>query len=354
MLAIQYTLPEIIELVNPSKIQGKLNVDKLTGIASLSNARTGDISFLGNQKYKVEVFSSEASLILVPESYVGSPRLGQVLLMVANPSKALDNICQDVEKQIKVPVHAGIHPTAVIDPTASVSSKAYIGPLCVIGEHTVIEDDVQLHAHVFIGNGVHVKSGTIIKANSSILDQTEIGHNCFIDAGVVIGSEGLRSPQLGRVILEDEVDVGANTTIDRARIEETRIGEGTKIDNLVQIGHNVTIGKHCFLVAFVGIAGSTKIGDYAVVGGQVGIAGHLNVGNHVMIGAQSGINHDLDDNSFVRGTPSLPYMLAHRIDALKRRLPELFKRMDNVEKTFAYLTNDSAKACFLPKDARQD
>lgn len=361
MKDVHYTFEQIVGLVNPSKIQGSTTVSTFKTIASLDKAVEGDISFLGNSKYKAEVFSSKASLILVPNSYVGSPHAGQVFLMVENPSKALDAICRDIEAKTKPIFVPGIHPSAVIDPTAKVSPKAYVGPLCVVGANTIIEDGVALVAHVSIGNDVLIKSETTIRPNCSILDRTEIGNRCFIDAGVVIGSEGYgyetengshyRSPQLGRVVLEDEVDLGANTTIDRARFAETRIGEGTKIDNLVQIGHNVIIGKHCFIVAFVGIAGSTHIGDYAVIGGQAGIAGHLHIGNHVMIGAQTGVSNDLADKSFVRDTPALPYMLAHRVEALKRRLPELFKRVDNIEKTFSYLTQDATKSCFLKKDA---
>ncbi len=361
MKNLHYTFKQIVDLVNPSKIQGTTTVSVFHSIASLDKAMEGDISFLGNSKYKAEVFSSKASLILVPNSYVGSPRAGQVFMMVDNPSKALDAICRDIEAKTKPPFVAGIHPSAVIDPTAKVSPKACVGPLCTIGANSIIEDNVTLVAHVFVGNDVLIKSNATIRPNCSILDKTEIGARCFIDSGVVLGSEGYgyetengchyRSPQLGRVVLEDDVDLGANTTIDRARIAETRIGEGTKIDNLVQIGHNVIIGKHCFIVAFVGIAGSTHIGDYAVIGGQVGLAGHLKIGNHVMIGAQAGVSNDLADKSFVRDTPALPYMLAHRIEALKRRLPELFKRVDNLEKTFSYLTQDTTKSCFLKKDA---
>ena len=364
MLVIDYTLEQIVELVSPSKIQGTSRQKRFKGIASLDKATEGDISFLGNSKYKAEVFSSQASLILVSNDYVGSPRAEQIFLMVENPSKALDAICRDIESKTKPRVQPGIHPSAVVDPSAKVSPEASVGPLCVIGKNSVIEAGVVLVAHVFVGDDVHIKTGTVIRPNCSILDGTEIGCRCFLDAGVVLGSEGYgyetenghhkRSPQLGRVVLEDDVDLGANTTVDRARFDETRIGEGTKIDNLVQIGHNVTIGKHCFLVAFVGVAGSTKIGDYAVIGGQVGLAGHLHIGDHVMIGAQAGVNHDLEDKSFVRGSPSLPYMLAHRIDALKRRLPELFKRVDNIEKTFAYLTQDATKACFLPKPGDEE
>lgn len=362
MLNIRYTLDHILKLVNPSRIQGKTKVAELTGIASLGKAQAGDISFLGNQKYKSEVFKSKATLILIPEGYVGSPHADQVFLTVENPSKALDCICRDIEKTLRPSYVPGIHPSAYIDASATVSPKAYVGPLCVIEKGAVIKEGVVLCSHVFVGQAALIKQGSILQPHVSILSHSEIGRHCYIDAGVVIGSEGYgyetensihrRSPQIGRVVLEDDVDVGANTTIDRARFYETRVGQGTKIDNLVQIGHNVSIGKNCFIVALVGIAGSTEIEDSVVIGGQAGLAGHLKIGTGSMIGAQTGLNHDLEPNSVVRGTPAFPYMLAHRIDVLKKRLPELFKRVDNLEKTFAYLTTDVSKQCFLKSDAK--
>ncbi len=360
MLAIRYTLDQIVSLVKPSKVQGSTQVETFSGVASLDKAVEGDISFLGNLKYKAEVFGSKASLILVPSTYVGSPKEGQVFLMTDSPSIALDVILRDIEAKLKPKFKPGIHPSAIIDSSAKVSAKAYVGPLCIIGANSVIEDNVTLGAHVFVGNDVCIKSETTVRPNCSILDRTEVGHRCFLDSGVVLGSEGFgyetqdnrhfRSPQLGRVVLEDDVDLGANTTVDRARFDETRIGMGTKIDNLVQIGHNVVIGKGCFLCAFVGVSGSTHIGDFTVIGGQAGLAGHLRIGNQVMIGGQTGVTNNLADKSFVRGSPAMPYILAHRVETLKRRLPELFKRVDNLEKTFSYLTNDATKSCFLKKE----
>ena len=361
-LPIRYTLEEIIHLVQPDKIQGRSSRSVFTGIASLDRALAGDLSFLGNLKYKSQVFDSKASLILLPNTYIGTPRKGQVFLWMENPSRGLDAICRDVEQKIKPKVAPGVHPSAIIDPTAKISKKAFVGPLCVIGAHSVIEDGVALTAHVYVGQQVTIRSNTVVRPHVSLLDGTQVGRRCYIDAGVVIGSEGYgyetekgvhrRSPQRGHVVLEDEVDVGANTTIDRARFDETRIGEGTKIDNLVQIAHNVVIGKRCFLVALVGIAGSTHIGDDTIIAGQVGIAGHLRIGNHVTIGAQSGVAKDVEDHDFVRGSPAISFMLAHRIEILKNRLPELFKRVDNLEKIFAYLTDDAAKSCFLPKKSK--
>ncbi len=362
MVAIQYKLEQLISLIQPTRVQGKTNVEHLTGIACLRRAKAGDISFLGNQKYKGEVFKCRATVILVGKDYVGTPQENQVYLHTENASKSLDIICRDIENKTRPIFTPGIHSSAIIDPSAKVSPKACIGPLCVIEKNAVIEDGVILHASVFIGEGVYIGHNTLIRPNVSILRDTHIGRNGYIDSGVVIGSEGYgyetengvhkKSPQIGRVVVEDNVDIGANTTIDRARFYETRIGEGTKIDNLVQIGHNVIIGKNCFIVAFVGIAGSTVVEDNCIIGGQVGIAGHLRVGKGSMLGAQTGLNHDLEPGSYVRGTPAYPYMLAHRIDVLKQRLPELFKRIDNLEKVFAYLTTDASKGVFLQKNAQ--
>lgn len=360
-----YTLDEIINLVKPLNVKGHLTHATLMGVASLDKALPTDLSFLGNSKYRLQVGQSKAGVILVPPSYLGEPHKEQVFLTVNDPSEALNIICRDLMLKNTPKINPGIHPTAVVDPTAKVDPTAAIGPLCVVGAHSVIGAHVVLSAHVFVGDYVQIQSGAIIRPNCSLLDGTQIGKRCFIDAGVVLGSEGYgyttvngahqRCPQIGCVVLEDDVDIGANTTIDRARFEETRIGEGTKIDNLVQIGHNVVIGKHCFIVAFAGIAGSTHVGDYTTIAGQAGLAGHINIGSHVVVGAQSGVNHDLPDHSFVRGTPVFPFMLAHRIDNLKRRLPDLFKRVDNLEKVFAYLTDNAAKSCFLKQvDAKHE
>lgn len=357
---IRYSLEKILEITDPIRVQGTTNVSEITGIASLKAAKSGDISFLGNQKYKSEVFVSNATVVIIPENYVGSPKANQIFIRVEEPSKALDVICREIEAKMRPKPAPSIHPSAVIDGSAKVSNKAYIGPMCVIGKNVIIEDGVSISAQSFIDDDAHIFTDTIIRSNVSILGQSVIGKRCYIDSGVVIGSEGYgyetfegvhkKSPQIGRVVLEDDVEIGANTTIDRARFSETRIGQGTKIDNLVQIGHNVIIGKNCFIVAFVGVAGSTEIGDNVVIGGQAGLTGHLKIGDGSMIGAQTGLNHDLEPNSVVRGTPASPYMLAHRIDVLKKRLPELFKRVDNLEKTFAYLTTDTSKQIFLKND----
>lgn len=363
-MEIRYSLEQILEITNPIRIQGTTNIGEITGIASLKAAKAGDISFLGNQKYKAEVFVSNATVVLIPEDYVGSPKANQVFVRVSDPSKALDEICRDIEAKIKPKLVPGIHSSSVVDESAKISKNAYVGPMCVIGKNVVIEDGVSIFAHTFVDDDVVICQDAVIKSNVSILNGSVIGKRCYIDAGVVIGSEGYgyqtfdgvhkKSPQVGRVIIEDDVEVGANTTIDRARFSETRIGQGTKIDNLVQIGHNVIIGKNCFIVAFVGIAGSTEIGDSVVIGGQAGLTGHLKVGDGSMIGAQTGLNHNLEPNSVVRGTPAFPYMLAHRIDVLKKRLPELFKRVDNLEKTFAYLTTDASKQIFLQNEESVD
>ncbi len=341
-MRVRYSLEKVLQLVNPCRVEGKTSDAFMTGIASLEKAQEGDLSFLGNAKYKHEVFHSKASFILLPEDYVGTPHPHQVYIYVANPSIALDCICKEIAKRSEHPIVPGIHPSAVIDPTAEVSPKAFVGPLCVIEAHAKIHDGVVLKAHVYIGDHVSIGENTRIMPNVSILHNAQIGKHVYMDSGVIIGSEGFgyetvnkvheKLAQIGRVVIEDNVDIGANTTIDRARFAETRIGEGTKIDNLVQIAHNVIIGKHCIIVALVGISGSTILEDFVIVGGQAGLAGHLRIGKHSIVGGQSGVNHDIPEDSFIRGSPALPYMQAHRIEILKQRLPEVFKRLDAIEK----------------------
>lgn len=338
---ISFNLKDIQEIIPEATIKGSLDV-KLKGIASLSDADVGDVSFLSNAKYTLQVPTCKASLILLPRGYEGEPRAGQLFIFVDKPSWALAKISRHIEQQLWQKPKAGIHPTAYIEPTAKVDHSASVGAFTYIGTNASIGPDVVIGSHVHIGNEVIVGDCSWLMPHVVIQDYCSIGKRVRLHSMVVIGSDGFgfstlkdgthhREPQIGKVIIEDDADIGAGTTIDRARFSVTRIGEGTKIDNLVQIGHNVSVGKHCLIVAQVGISGSTVIEDNVVIGGQVGIAGHLRIGARSMIGAMSGIARDLEPGSYVRGSPSLPYMLAQRIDVLKKRLPELFKRVDALE-----------------------
>ncbi|OIO60087.1 MAG: UDP-3-O-(3-hydroxymyristoyl)glucosamine N-acyltransferase [Verrucomicrobia bacterium CG_4_10_14_3_um_filter_43_23] len=350
-MRLNYSLNDIITIIGDCTPEGSTG-ETIRAIASLKTAKPGDLSFLGNAKYKADVPSSNASIILVNKNYAGTPKENQVLLHVEDPSYALLKISHEIEKEFYPYPEPGTHPTAFVDPSANVSDSAYIGPFCVIQPNAQIGKHAILEAHVFIGSKVSIGDDTHIAANVSIHDYCEVGKDCYINANAVIGSQGYgystvegkhyKEPQVGRVVLEDHVDIGAGTTIDRARFSETRIGEGTKIDNLVQIAHNVIIGKHCLIVAQVGISGSTIIDDHVVIGGQAGIAGHLKIGKACMIGAQSGINHNLEPKSYVRGSPAYPYQQAQKVEIYKKRLPEFYKRLTNLEEQFASFNQDTS------------
>jgi UDP-3-O-[3-hydroxymyristoyl] glucosamine N-acyltransferase len=340
-MKVSFTQDEIAAITRPARTAGATR-DEITGIASLGSAKPGDITFLGNMKYKGAVAASRASVVLLPADYRGEPGPNQVHMFVDNPSAALARLCSRVEQALWPKPKPGIHPSAVVDPGAKVAGSATIGPLCVVEAGASLGERVHLQSGVFVGRGSSVGEDSWLMAGVVVAPECTLGKRVRLHAGVVIGSDGFgyelikgrheKVPQVGTVELGDDVEIGANSTVDRSRFEKTAIGEGTKIDNLVQIGHNVVIGKHCLLCALVGVAGSVTLGDYVVVGGQSGLAGHLTVGSGAMIAAQSGVKDDIPAKTSVWGSPSMPLLLEQKITILRNRLPELFKRVDALEK----------------------
>jgi UDP-3-O-[3-hydroxymyristoyl] glucosamine N-acyltransferase len=336
-MQVSFSAAEIAAIVQPKATRGATDV-AVRGIAALSAAARGDLSFLGNAKYKPEVPATNASVVLLPADYVGEPKSGQLFLLVENPSAALARICSRLEQMLWPKPVAGIHPSAAIAPGAKVPASATVGPLCVIEAGAVIGKGVHLQAQVFIGRNAVIGDDSWLMPGVIVAAECLLGKRVRCQPGVVIGSDGFgyefvnghheKVPQVGAVVVGDDVEIGANTTIDRARFSRTTIGEGTKIDNLVQIAHNVAIGRHCMICAQVGISGSATVEDYVVLGGQAGVAGHLTIGKGAKVGAQSGINGDVDPGAFLNGTPAISYHLERRIVVLQRRLPDLFKRVD--------------------------
>jgi UDP-3-O-[3-hydroxymyristoyl] glucosamine N-acyltransferase len=262
-------------------------------------------------------------------------------MFVENPSVALARLCSRVEQALWPKPLPGIHPSAVVEKGARVAASATVGPLCVVEDGAVIGERVHLQGQVTIGRGAAVGDDSWLMAGAVLSAECVLGKRVHLQPGVVIGGDGfgyelvkgrhMKVPQVGIAVLGDDVEVGANSTIDRSRFGTTSVGEGTKIDNLVQVGHNVVIGKHCLICALVGIAGSVTIGDYVVIGGQSGLAGHLKVGSGAMIAAQSGVKDDIPAKTTVWGSPSLPLKLEQKIVILRGRLPELFKRVELLE-----------------------
>ncbi len=349
-MAVSFTLAELARHVGAEVVDGDRD-RPITGVASLSEAGPDDLSFLGNPKYASEVAASRAGVILVPRAFTGVPSDGQVFLRVDSPSYALALLCSVIESSLWPRPAPGVHPSAVVSPLAHVAAGAHVGPHCLIDAGARVGDGAVLEASVHVGRDASVGAGSWIKSGVRIGEYCQVGARCRLQPGVVIGSEGFgyevvgdevrRIPQIGTVVLEDDVEVGANSTLDRARFSRTVVGRGTKIDNLVQIAHNVRIGAQCMIAAQVGIAGSTVIGDRCVFGGQSGIAGHLTLGDRVRVGAQAGVLEDLPSDSFVNGTPALPLGLERRIVVLSRRLPDLFKKVDSLAAALDSLRKDA-------------
>ncbi len=336
-MQVSFTAAEIAAIVSPKSARGTTGAT-IRGLAALTDAASGDLSFLGNAKYKAEVTASRASIVLLPIDFAGEPQPDQQFLLVDNPSVALAKICSRIEQSLWPKPAPGIHRSAVVEPGAKVAASASVGPQCVVETGAVVGERAYLQAQVFVGHNAVIGDESWLMPGVVVGAECTVGKRVRLQSGVVIGSDGFgyefvngrheKVPQVGYVAVGDDVEIGANTTIDRARFSRTAIGEGTKIDNLVQIAHNVVIGRHCIICAQAGISGSANIEDYVVLGGQVGVAGHLTIHQGTKVGAQSGINGDTEPGSFLNGTPAVPYSLERRLVVLYRRLPELFKRVD--------------------------
>jgi UDP-3-O-[3-hydroxymyristoyl] glucosamine N-acyltransferase len=338
-MSISFRADELVGLLSPVSTRGSTTAT-IGNIAALKDAHPGDLSFLANPKYKPEVAATRASVVLLPANFEGEPATNQLWLLVENPNAALATLCAHLEAALWPRPAPGIHPTAVVDPAATIDPTATVGPLCVIEAGASIGAHTVLHAQVFIGSHSRVGAACWFMAGVHLATETVVGDRVKLHAGVVLGSDGfgyesstgrhLKIPQIGQVVLADDIEIGANTTIDRARFSRTYVGSGTKIDNLVMIGHNVTIGRHCIICAQVGIAGSTTLEDYVILGGQAGVAGHLTIGKGAKADGQTGINSSVEPGTFWKGSPCLPYQLEQRINVLRQRLPDLFRKVDTL------------------------
>lgn len=338
-------------IVEPRAVRGA-TTRRIGAIAALGAAQPGDLSFLGNPKYKPEVAATRASIVLVPADYEGEPGPDQLFLLLDNPSASLARICARIEQRLWPRPEPGIHPSAVVAPTACVPASATVGPLCVVEDGAVLGERTHLQAQVFVGRGASLGDDCWLMPGVIVATQCVLHARVRLQPGVVVGADGFgyefaggrheKIPQVGIVEIGADVEIGANTTLDRARFSTTLVGEGTKIDNLVQIAHNVIVGKHCILCSQVGIAGSSTIEDYAVLGGQVGVGGHVTIRKGAKVGGQAGITAEIPAGAYVNGTPAMPYMLERRIAVLKPKLPELFRRVDALEAALDELKKASA------------
>ena len=316
-------------------LQARLEGDParvVVGVASLESAGPDHISFLTDTRYQAAALASKAGAFLAPGDATGLPA---PTLRCAAPQQALIDLIRLFHPPVPAP--PGVDRTAVVAADARLDPTASVGPLCVIESRALVGPGVRLHALVHVGAGVEIGELSEIYPHVSLRDGVRVGRRVVIHAGAVLGADGFgfafdgsahrKIPQVGGVLIEDDVEIGANTTIDRATFGDTIIRRGTKIDNLVQVGHNVEVGEHSLLVAQVGISGSSRLGKGVVLAGQVGVADHVTIGDGVIAGAQAGIPSSVEAGEKVLGTPARPLIQAKRIMVAEARLPELLRQV---------------------------
>ncbi len=337
---MKFPISTIAQLIGAT-IEGNANAEIFT-LSKIEEGKPGGICFLANPKYTHHIYSTQASAVIVANDFVATEPILATLLRVENPYNAFTFLLQKAQEMMQV--KTGIEQPCFISPTAKIGENVYIGAFAYIGHYAEIGNGTKIYPHTYIGDNAKIGENTTLHANVSVYMGCEIGHNCLIHAGVVVGSDGFghapqndgtyaKIPQIGNVVIENHVEIGANTTIDRGTMGSTRICDGVKLDNLIQVAHNVVIGKNTVIAAQTGISGSTKIGESCMIGGQVGFVGHINITNGVKIGAQSGVSKDIRiEKSAWRGSPVQEYRQQLKSEAIFRQLEELSKKVHELEK----------------------
>jgi len=341
---MKLTLGEISRLVG-----GELSGDPgvvIVGISGIKEAKEGEITFLANTKYSPLLVTTQASAVITSKEITSSSK---PIIRTDNPSLAFTKVAE-VLLAYKVRHPAGIHQAAVISAQAILGKNVGVGACAVIEAGAQVGDNTVIYPGVYLGHDSRVGRDCLIYSNVSIRERVRIGDRVIIHSGAVLGSDGFgfadvggvreKIPQLGTVVVEDDVEIGANVTIDRARFEKTLIGSGTKIDNLVQIAHNVITGKSCIIVAQAGISGSTILGERVIIAGQAGIAGHCKIGDKAIVSAQAGVTKDVPAGVQVSGYPAKPHAIAKRINAFVQGLPQLHKQIKALEQKICRLQAD--------------
>jgi UDP-3-O-[3-hydroxymyristoyl] glucosamine N-acyltransferase len=336
---MKFTANQIAEILE-GDIEGNENAE-VYKLSKIEEGENGSLTFLSNPKYTPYIYSTKASITIVNKDFVPEKKIDTTLIKVEDAYKAFSKLLE-FYNQVKLN-KSGIETPSYISESATLGENIYLGAFAYLSNHVTVGNNVKIYPNVYIGENVKIDDNTIIYAGSKICSDSIIGANCIIHAGAVIGADGFgfapnkeglydKIPQIGNVVIEDNVDIGAATTIDRATLGSTIIRKGVKLDNQIQVAHNVEIGKNTVIAAQTGIAGSTKIGENCMIGGQVGIVGHIIIGNNVKIQAQSGISRNIKDNEVIQGTPAIGYSDYNKSYVYFKKLPELAIKLNSMEK----------------------
>ena len=342
---MEFTAQQIAQFVQ-GKVEGNPNASVNT-FAKIEEGRPGAISFLSNPKYTHFIYETESSIVLIDETVQLEKPVKATLIRVKNAYECVARLLQMYAAA--QPKKTGIDSLAFIHPTAKVGENVYVGAFAYIGEGAVVGDGCQIYPHAVIGEKATLGEDCLIYPNVSIYHHCVLGNRVTIHSGSVIGADGFgfaptahgydKIPQIGIVTIEDDVEIGANTCVDRSTMGSTYVRKGVKLDNLVQIAHNTDIGENTVMSAQVGVAGSTKVGQWCMFGGQAGVSGHITIGNKVNLGAQSGVLGSLKDDQTLLGSPAMSVRPFLRSQALFQRLPEIYKQINEMQREIEQLKN---------------
>ena len=345
---MEFTAKQIAAYIG-GEIIGDENATVCT-FAKIEEGVKGALSFLANPKYASYIYDTQSSIVLVNNDFVPERPIQATLIKTANAYESLAKLMALYES-VK-PKKTGISPMASVATSATIGENVYIGPFVSIGEKVVIGDNTIIEANTSVGDSVTIGSDCILYSNVTIYHDCKVGNRCILHAGSVVGADGFgfapgtggyeKIPQIGIAILEDDVEIGANTCIDRATMGATIIKRGVKLDNMVQIAHNVVIDEHTVMAAQCGVAGSTKIGSWCMIGGQAGISGHIKLGNQVKVGGHSGVTNKVQDGKAVMGYPAFEHSQFARATVIFKKLPEMYREMDALKKEIESLKQQLA------------
>lgn len=346
---MQFSAAQIAKMINGT-VEGN-SAATVSSFAKIEEAKEGQLSFLANPKYEDHLYTSKASIVILNSSLHLKQPISATLIRVENAYTAFATLLQ-IYQQIQAGKLIGIQDNSYVAASAKLGENIYVAAFAYISDDVVVGNDVKIYPHVFLGNNVKIGNNVTIHSGVKIYHDCVIGNNVTIHSGVVLGSDGFgfapqpdgtykKVPQIGNVVVEDFVEIGANATIDRATLGSTLVKTGAKLDNLIQVAHNVEIGRNTVIAAQAGVSGSTKIGDNVMIGGQAGIVGHISIADGAKINAQSGVSKTIKiPNTTVTGSPAFDFGSALRSQAVSRNLPELEKRVAELEKMISQLLSE--------------